>query len=130
MNARLLIRNIFMILAGTAGLLIKRWVSGSLSGSLSELAYSYLGNLAVSFAVYFLVSNFNVSILPRGRMNRVTIAVIALVVVEGFELTNGFGVMTNVYDPFDYLANALGVALAYLVDVVSARLIPADPASS
>jgi len=125
MNARLLIRNIFMILAGTAGLLIKRWVSGSLSGSLSELAYSYLGNLAVSFAVYF-----NVSILPRGRMNRVTIAVIALVVVEGFELTNGFGVMTNVYDPFDYLANALGVALAYLVDVVSARLIPADPASS
>jgi len=130
MNARLLIRNIFMILAGTGGLLIKRWVSGCLSGSLSELAYSYLGNLAVSFAVYFLVSNFNVSILPRGRMNRVTIAVIALVVVEGFELTNGFGVMTNVYDPFDYLANALGVALAYLVDVVSARLIPADPASS
>ena len=130
MNARLQIRNIFMILAGTAGLLIKRWVSGSLSGSLSELAYSYLGNLAVSFAVYFLVSNFNVSILPRGRMNRVTIAVIALVVVEGFELTNGFGIMTNVYDSFDYLANALGVALACLVDVVSARVIPADPASS
>jgi len=121
MNARLHKRNIFMVLAGVAGLLIKHWFSGSLS----ELAYSHLGNLAVSFAVYFLVS-----ILPRGRMNRVTIAVIALVVVEGFELTNGFGIMTNVYDSFDYLANALGVALAYLVDVVSARVIPADPASS
>jgi len=114
-----------MILAGVAGLLIKRWVSGSLN----ELAYSYLGNMAVSFAVYFY-SYFLVSIFARGRMNRVTIAVIALVVVEGFELTNGFGIMTNVYDSFDYVANALGVALACLVDVVSARVIPADPASS
>jgi hypothetical protein len=125
MNARLHKRNIFMVLAGVAGLLMKRWFSGSLS----ELAYSYLGNVAVSFAVYFY-SYFLVSILARGRMNRVTIAVIALVIVEGFELTNGFGIMTNVYDRFDYLANALGVALAYLVDVVSARVIPADPASS
>ena len=53
------------------------------------------------------------------RLNRVAIAVLALGVVEGFELTNGFGIMTNVYDPLDYLANALGVALAYVVDVVS-----------
>lgn len=107
-----------MVLAGVAGLLMKDWFSDSVS----ELAYSYVGNLAVSFAVYFLVS-----IAARARLNRVTLAVIALVVVEGFELTNGFGMMTNVYDPFGYLANALGVALAYLVDVVSAGVIRADP---
>lgn len=118
MNAHLHKRNVFMVLAGVAGLLMKDWFSDSVS----ELAYSYVGNLAVSFAVYFLVS-----IAARARLNRVTLAVIALVVVESFELTNGFGMMTNVYDPFDYLANALGVALAYLVDVVSAGVIRADP---
>ncbi len=120
MNARLHIRNVFMVLAGVAGLLTKRWFSGFMG----DLAYSYLGNLTVSFSVYFLASMAAGAIL-----NRVTIAVIALFVVEGFELTNGFGIMTNVYDPFDYLANALGVALAYWVDVVSARFIPVEPAS-
>ena len=109
-----------MVLAGVAGLLIKGWFADPIG----ELAYSYVGNLAVSFAVYFLVS------IPSGsRLNRVTMAVIALLVVEIFELADGFGIMTNVYDPFDYLANALGVALAYLVDVFSARIIQADPGS-
>lgn len=121
MNARLHIRNVVMVLAGVSGLLMKSWYRDSIS----ELAYSYLGNLAVSFAVYFLAS-----IAVRPRLNRAAIGVIALVVVESFELTNGFGIMTNVYDPFDYLANALGVALAYFVDVVSARVIPADRSST
>lgn len=121
MNGRLHIRNILMILVGVAGLLAKRWFAGFVG----ELAYSYLGNLAASFAVYFLVS-----IIPVAGINRAAIAVIALVVVEGFELTNGLGIMTNVYDSFDYLANAIGVALASLVDVVSARVIPAHPARS
>lgn len=58
------------------------------------------------------------------------IGVTALFMVESFELTNGFGIMTDVYDPFDYLANALGVALAYFVDVVSARVIPVDRSST
>ena len=99
---------------------MKSWLADALknwgSDSLSALAYSYLGNVAVSFAVYFLAS-----IAARTRLNRVAIAVLALGVVEGFEFTNGFGIMTNVYDPLDYLANALGVALAYVVDVVSTR---------
>jgi hypothetical protein len=109
-----------MVLAGVAGLLLKGWFAESLG----DLAHSYLGNLAVSFAVYFLVS-----IASGSRLNRVTIAVIALLVVEIFELADGFGIMTNVYDPFDYLANALGVALAYFGDVFSARIIRADPGS-
>jgi hypothetical protein len=33
---------------------------------------------------------------------------IALLVVELFEATNGFGVMTNVYDPADFVVNAVG----------------------
>ena len=120
MNARLQKRYVFMVLAGVAGLLMKGWFSDLIG----DLAHSYLGNLAASFAVYFLVS-----IASGSRLNRVTIAVIALLVVEIFELADGFGIMANVYDPFDYLANALGVALAIFVDMVSARIIRADSGS-
>jgi hypothetical protein len=41
---------------------------------------------------------------------------LALTVVELFEAFDGFGVMTNMYDPFDFFANALGVGLAVVVD--------------
>jgi len=114
MNLLLRTRNLLMILLGVSGLLLKRWFSGSFS----ELAYSYLGNFAVSYAVYFLVT-----LAVESRINRAASALIALAVVEAFELTGGFGLMTNVYDPWDYLANALGVALAYLVDGISTRWI-------
>lgn len=49
-------------------------------------------------------------------------AIIALLIVELFEATNGFGVMTNTYDRFDFLANALGVALGVAVDLTASRI--------
>ncbi len=94
--------------------MLKRWFAKSLG----DLAFSYVGNLSASFAVYFIVS-----IAATPRLTRVMIAGIALLVVELFELTDGFRIMTNVYDPFDYLANALGVGLAYGVDAASVRLL-------
>ena len=108
------VRNIVLILAGVFALLMKGW----LRESIGDLAYSYLGNLAASFSVYFLVS-----LAAAPRLGRLGIAAIALIVVEAFEITDGFGVMSNVYDPLDTLANALGVALAWFVDLVSARAI-------
>jgi hypothetical protein len=39
-----------------------------------------------------------------------------------FEATNGFGVMVNVYDPFDFIANAVGVGLALAVDMIASRV--------
>ncbi len=105
-----------MVLVGVAGLLSKSWFRDSLS----SLAHDYLGNLAASFAVFFMVT-----ILAYPRLHRIWIAVVALAIVEAFELTNGFGVMTNVYDPFDYLANSLGIALAYCADLASARILQA-----
>ena len=114
MTARIRLRDLLMVLAGVACLLLKRWFAQSLG----DLAFSYVGNLSASFAVYFLVS-----IAAALRLTRVMIAGIALLVVELFELTDGFGIMTNVYDPFDYLANALGVGLAYCVDTASVRLL-------
>ena len=121
MNTPLRIRNIVMILVGVAGLLSKSW----LRDSMGDLAHAYLGNVAASFAVYFLVS---LAAFPR--LQRIWIAAVALAIVEAFELTNGFGVMTNVYDPFDYLANGVGIALAYCADLASARMMQARSSSS
>lgn len=117
-------RNIFFILFGVAALVLKRHYSGPFV----EAIYSYGGNASASFAVYFVFRMLTSGwILTSGwRYGRLVTASIALLVVELFEATNGFGVMTNVYDPVDYLANALGIALAYCVDLISARLIQAN----
>jgi hypothetical protein len=113
MSAPIRLRNLLMVLVGVACLLLKRWFATALG----NLAFSYVGNLSVSFAVYFLAA------LPEGlKLTRGIIAITALLVVESFEMTNGFGILANVYDPFDYLANALGVGLAYCVDVAFAHL--------
>lgn len=117
MSARRRKWNVFMVLVGVASLLMKSWFSDFMG----EFAYSYLGNMTVSLAVYFLVL-----IAAGARLKGIAIAIIVLLIVEIFELTDGFGIMTNVYDPFDYLANALGVALAYFIDVVIARVVPVD----
>jgi len=118
--ARIRLRDLCMVLVGVACLLLKRWFARYLG----DLAYSYIGNLSASFAVYFLVS-----IAATSRLPRLLLAGIALLVVELFELTNGFGIMTNVYDPFDYLANAIGVGLAYCVDIASLRLLRGEGGS-
>ena len=106
------IRSIILVLVGISGLLIKR----RFSGSLGEVAYCYLGNVSVSFSVYYLVS-----LAARGRFNKVAYVLIALVALESFELTDGFGIMSNVYDQNDLIANAIGVAIALVVDVVLDR---------
>ena len=121
MNSSYRARDISFVLIGVAGLLLKRWFSGSLT----DFAFSYFGNLSVSFAVYFIVR-----LATRGKLNWPFCAIIALVIVELFEATNGFGIMTNVYDHLDYVANALGVALAVVIDMFSSRLIGFDDKTS
>ena len=104
------IRSVFFVLLGTAGLVLK----GHYSGPCREAVHSYGGNIAASFAVYYIVT-----ILPSPpRFGKLLTAGLALAVVELFEALNGFGVMTNVYDPFDFAANAVGIALALAVDIV------------
>ena len=104
-------RNVFFALLGVAGLVLK----GHYSGPYQQAVHSYGGNIAASFAVYYVVTH-----LPfPSRLRKVLTAGLALAVVELFEALNGFGVMTNVYDPVDFAANAVGVALALAVDIVS-----------
>lgn len=102
------------VLLGVAGLLLK----GHYAGPFQEAVYCHGGNVAASFAVYYIVLG-----LPfPPRCARLCAAGSALAVVELFELTDGFGVMTNVYDPVDLAANAVGVGIAVTVDVVASRV--------
>lgn len=95
---------------GVAGLVLK----GRYSGPYRDVVLSYAGNATASFAVYFIVRQVSI---PRSS-NWLSSAVVALLVVELFEITNGFGVMANVYDPLDLVANALAIAFAAAVDVL------------
>ena len=105
-------RNVFFVLLGVAALVLKRHYSGPFV----EIVHSYAGNIAASFAVYFVVR-----ISTSGwRYGRLVAAGIALLVVELFEAADGFGVMTNVYDPVDFVANAVGVVLALVLDTLAA----------
>lgn len=108
------VRNLAFTALGAVGLLLK----GHYAGPGEEIVRSYGGNIAASFAVYFVVSN-----LPLGlRSRRVLAAALAVATVELFEASNGFGVMANVYDASDFVANAMGVALAVVVDVAAASI--------
>jgi hypothetical protein len=104
------IRNLVFILLGILVLLFKQYYSGPLA----ELVYNYGSNFSVSFALYF-IGLLGFRSFPHARLSAALGAGLA---VETFELTNGFGVMSNVYDPWDLLANALGIALALGVDLL------------
>ena len=104
------IRSVFFVLLGIAGLVLK----GHYAGPCREAVHSYGGNIAASFAVYYVVTNLP---LPP-RFRKLMAAGLALAAVELFEAWNGFGVMTNVYDPFDFAANGVGIVLALAVDIV------------
>lgn len=101
-------RNVLLVLVGAAALVLKH----DYSGSFPEIVHSYGGNVAASFAVYFIVALSPLA----ARSGKLLVAVLALTVVGAFEVTDGFGVMSNVYDPVDLAADAVGVGLALATD--------------
>jgi hypothetical protein len=105
---RSMIRSIAFILIGVAVLVLK----ASYRGPMQETVLSYGGNVAISFSVYFWATLLPFS--PKSR--RLISAAVALLVVQVFEATDGFGFMGNVYDGFDFLANIIGVGVAVAVD--------------
>jgi len=107
------VRYLILILLGVMVLVFKRYYTGPLA----ELVINHGSNFSVSFAVYF-IAMMGFSSLPHTRLWSV---IGALLAVELFELTNGFGVMSNVYDSWDYLANALGIGFALVIDLLMNR---------
>lgn len=104
------IRNVLLILLGVLLLLLKPHYNGPFL----DVVKSYLGNISISFAVYFIVSIYSIN----WKMNKLITALIALLIVELFEVLNGFGVMTNVYDNMDLIANLLGILVAFSIDLM------------
>ena len=109
------IRNVALAVLGAAVLVLR----SAYRGPLEDVLNAYTGNVAVSFALYFAVINATSS---YGRP-RLIAAALTLLAVELFEVTNGFGVLTNVYDPADLIANAAGVGLAVIVDVATGPVL-------
>jgi hypothetical protein len=107
-------RDVLFVLLGVGGLVFK----GQYSGPADDLVHSYGGNVAASFAVYFLAKRVTV----RSDMPRASAAGLALMVVQLFEVLDGLGVMTNVYDRLDLAANTAGIVLALTLDVVVSRM--------
>ena len=113
MNRTQKISSLLLILLGILGLVLKKYYNGPYL----EFVNSYLGNVSISFAVYFLIG----IVASEQKLNKLTTAVASLTIVELFEVTNGFGVMTNVFDSFDLIANLVGVGLAFALD--SSRIL-------
>lgn len=109
------IRNTVFALIGAAALVLK----SSYLGPFDETIHAYGGNFAASFALYFAI----VSATQSRRCPRLAAALITLLAVTAFEISNGFGFMANVYDAVDLLANVAGVGFAIAVDLVSARFM-------
>lgn len=109
MNTRNKIRKVIFILIGVVLLISKKYYDGPYQ----EFVNSYLGNVSVSFSVYFLISKNE----SMGKRNKIITALIALAIVELFEITNGFGIMSNVFDLYDLIANLIGVSIALGLDL-------------
>jgi hypothetical protein len=108
-------RNTLMAVLGAVLLVLK----DRYSGPGFSLVHAYAGNFVASFAVYFIVS---LAVHPFKRP-RLVAALASLLAVSAFEITHGYGFMSNVYDPVDLLANATGIALAVIVDSASSHMI-------
>jgi hypothetical protein len=104
------VRDVVLALIGVIVLLMKH----KLAPPDGALLHDYCGNVAASFAAFFVLK------LPPvpSRFRLATAALLALLSTELFEATNGFGFMSNTYDPGDYVANAVGVGLALCVEGV------------
>ena len=108
------VRNIAFAVLGAVGLVLKPIYRGPLQ----RFVHACGGNFSVSFGLYFAA----VSGARRFGLGRLAAAAATLLAVEAFEVTSGFGVMANDYDPFDLFANATGVATALVVDMMTSRL--------
>ena len=112
---RMIVRNVTFAVLGATALVFKH----SYTGVGERFVYAYAGNFVVSFALYFAL----LGAVHMFRYPRPLAAACVFAVVTTFEMTNGFGVTANVYDPFDIAVNAAGIGFAVVVDMVSWRVL-------
>ena len=109
------VRNVALAVLGAVVLVLKP----AYRGPFEDLVLAYAGNFAVSFSLYFAA----LTAMSKHGRGRLSAAAATLVAVEAFEVTGGFGLTANVFDPGDLLANAAGIGFAVRVDVLTWRRV-------
>jgi hypothetical protein len=104
------LRDVLFVFLGIAGLL----ACSHYDGPLGSLVHSYAGNVCASFAVYFIAKQVPHQIAGA----ELVAAFLALAAVDLFEVFDGFGIMSNTYDPWDLAANTAGIGIALTIDLV------------
>jgi len=107
------VRNVLFILLGAMVLVLKH----NYNGPFTEIIKSYAGNISISFAVYFIIGFSS----HNWKKIKLITATMALLIVELFEITNGFGIMENVFDTIDLVANFIGIFSALFLDHILSR---------
>ena len=82
------------------------------SGTFSHFVQSYGANVSFGFGMYFLLQFFKIPGIERIPTN----AVYTLVFTGAQELAQFVGLNPGVFDPWDFLANAVGIGFAVVVD--------------
>jgi hypothetical protein len=106
-------RNVILALLGVAVLV----GSSHYAGPGEQFVRAYAGNIGVSFALYFVV----LLAMQRRPRPRLSAALVVLLAVTLFEISDGFGILDNVYDEWDLVADAAGLVLAVATDMATAR---------
>lgn len=84
------------------------------SGTFSHFVQSYGANASFGFGMYFLLQFFKIPGIERMPTN----AVYALVFTGAQEIAQFVGLNPGVFDPWDFLGNAIGIGAAMLVDTL------------
>ena len=108
MNRRLL--RVLFVLIGALGLIL----GGRYSGPAEILVHSYGSNIAFSFAAYFL---FQLTRFRNAERISWTIGIV-FVCVSLSEIAQYLGYYSGVYDPWDFFSNAVGIAIALIIDLI------------
>ena len=102
-------KSLVCIAIGVVGLLFCRHYSGPAAGIL----HSHGANVAFSFGAYFILRLFRLPLIERKSIN----AAYTLVGVSAQEVAQALNLYPGTFDPFDFLANAVGICGAWVVDM-------------
>jgi hypothetical protein len=102
-------QNLLCVAMGVAGLLFSR----TYSGPMAAILHGYGANVTFSFGAYFILKFFRLPLKKKMHMN----AAYTLIGVSAQEVAQAMALYPGTFDALDFLANAVGIGVAWGVDV-------------
>lgn len=109
-------KKLICIAIGVAGLLF----CGQYAGPGAGFLHSHGANVTFSFGAYFILSLCRLPLIERKPIN----AAYTFLGVSVQEVAQGLELYPGIFDPLDFLANAVGVCCAWVADVWVLREFP------